>query len=236
MSVEPRELRVPLAAVTLTALFVAALVTAQVISAKLLAVTLPVLGVVTAPGGTLAYAATFFASDCLSELYGKRYTQTVVNVAFAMNFVLLGLVFATISLPAARGSVDPTAFETVLGLSGNIVLGSLCAYVISQNWDVIVFHRIREATDGTALWLRNVGSTATSQLIDTVVFSVVAFVIAPQVFGIGAALPRSVIVSIIVGQYVLKLLIAVVDTPLVYAVVGLVHRNARDAGGYRTTN
>ncbi|MFC7135732.1 queuosine precursor transporter [Halobaculum litoreum] len=228
---EPPRLDVPLAAVVLTALFVAALVTAQVISAKLLAVTLPVLGAVTAPGGTLAYAVTFFASDCLSELYGKAYARRVVNVAFAMNFVLLALVFATIATPAAQGSVDPAAFETVLGLSGNIVLGSLVAYVLSQNWDVIAFHRIREFTDGDALWLRNVGSTATSQLIDTVVFTVVAFAVAPAVFGIGPALPTSVLLSLIGGQYVLKLLIALVDTPLVYAAVALVRRDGDEAAG-----
>jgi uncharacterized integral membrane protein (TIGR00697 family) len=225
---DPRRLGVPVAAVLLTALFVAALVTAQVISAKLLSVALPVLGAVTAPGGTLAYAVTFFASDCLSELYGKRYTQTVVNVAFGMNFVLLGLVWATIQLPAARGSVDPAAFETVLGLSTNVVAGSLAAYVVSQNWDVIVFHRIRAATDGSSLWLRNVGSTATSQLLDTVIFTVVAFLIAPAV-GIGPSLPLPVIGSLIVGQYVLKLLIALVDTPLVYGAVALVRRNSAGA-------
>ncbi|UIO99865.1 queuosine precursor transporter [Halobaculum sp. CBA1158] len=228
---EPPRLRVPLAAVVLTALFVAALVTAQVISAKLLAVSLPVLGAVTAPGGTLAYAVTFFASDCLSELYGKEYARKVVNVAFVMNFVLLALVFATIAVPAAEGSVDPAAFETVLGLSGNVVIGSLAAYVLSQNWDVIAFHRIRELTDGDALWLRNVGSTATSQLIDTVVFTLVAFAVAPAVFGVGVALPSSVLASLIVGQYVLKLLIALVDTPLVYAAVAVVRRDEADTAG-----
>ena len=228
-AVEPRRPDVPLAATVLTALFVAALVTAQVISAKLLSVSLPVLGAVTAPGGTLAYAVTFFASDCLSELYGKSYARRVVNVAFGMNFVLLALVFATIAAPAARGSVDPAAFETVLGLSGNVVLGSLAAYVLSQNWDVLAFHRIREYTGGEALWLRNVASTATSQLIDTVVFTLVAFAVAPAALGVGAALPTSVLASLVVGQYVLKLLIALVDTPFVYAAVALVRDRDADA-------
>jgi uncharacterized integral membrane protein (TIGR00697 family) len=225
-SAEPNRLSVPVAAVLLTALFVTALVTAQVISAKLVVVALPLLGGVVAPGGTLAYAVTFFASDCLSELYGKRYARAVVNVAFGMNFVLLALVWATIWLPAARGSVDAGAFETVLGLSTNVVVGSLAAYVVSQNWDVTAFHRIREATDGRSLWLRNLGSTGTSQLLDTVIFTVVAFRLAPAL-GVGQSLPLSVIASLIVGQYTLKLLIAVVDTPLVYAAVGTVRR--RDA-------
>ncbi|MFB6177517.1 MAG: queuosine precursor transporter, partial [Halobaculum sp.] len=147
---------------------------------------------------------------------------------FGMNFVLLGLVWVTIELPAARGSVDPAAFETVLGLSTNVVAGSLAAYVVSQNWDVIVFHRIREATEGRSLWLRNVGSTATSQLLDTVIFTVVAFLVAPAI-GIGPSLPLSVIGSLIVGQYALKLLIALVDTPLVYGAVALVRRDSTGA-------
>jgi uncharacterized integral membrane protein (TIGR00697 family) len=223
----PRRLGVPVVAVLLTAVFVSALVTSQVISAKLVAVTLPVLGAVSAPGGTLAYAVTFFASDCLSELYGERYVRSVVNVAFGMNFVLLGLVWATIQLPAAQGSVDPDAFATVLGLSTNVVAGSLVAYLLSQNWDVSVFHRLRAATDGSALWLRNLVSTGTSQLLDTVVFTLVAFWAAPAL-GVGQALPPAVLGSLIVGQYVLKLLIALVDTPLVYAAVGAVRR--RDGG------
>ncbi len=226
-----------LAGIVLTALFVTALVTAQVISAKLLAVGLPVIGMVAAPGGTLAYAATFFASDCLSELYGKRYAQRVVNVTFLMNFVLLALVFLTIGLPAAEGSVDPESFREVLGLSANIVLGSLTAYLISQNWDVVVFHRIRRATGGRSLWIRNLGSTATSQLLDTVVFTTVAFLLAPSLLGLGVPLPLEVIGGLVIGQYLLKLLIAVVDTPIVYAAVALVRRSRdEDATGFVFAN
>lgn len=210
-----------LAPIALVGLFVTALVTAQLISSKLLALTIPVVGIVlTAPGGTLAYAATYFASDCISELYGATFARRVVNVAFAMNFVMLALVFATIQLPASPGSpVDPNQFATVLGSGANIVLGSSLAYLVSQNWDVVVFHRIREATDGSLLWLRNIGSTATSQLIDTVIFTVVAFAIAPVLLGNGQIPPTNVVVSIIVGQYLVKLLIALLDTPLVYATV-----------------
>jgi hypothetical protein len=218
-----------LAPIALVALFVTALVTAQLVSSKLLALTIPVVGVVlTAPGGTLAYAATYFASDCISELYGESYARRVVNVGFAMNFVMLALVFLTIRIPAAQGSpVDPGQFATVLGSGANIVLGSSLAYLVSQNWDVVVFHRIREATDGSMLWLRNIGSTATSQLIDTVIFTVVAFAVAPVVLGTGQPLPTNVVVSIVVGQYLAKLLIALLDTPLVYATVGAIRSDDR---------
>lgn len=209
--------------VTLIALFVTALVTAQLTAAKLLAFSLPVeLPVVGAsiilPGAALAYALTFFASDCYAELYGRRSAQIMVNVAFAMNFVVLALVWSTIAAPGA----DPefaALFEEALAPAGNIVLGSLLAYIVSQNYDVIVFHRIRDATDGAYLWLRNIVSTGTSQAIDTVIFVSVAFVVAPQLLGVGFALPWSEVIALIIGQYLLKLVIAVADTPFVYAVV-----------------
>jgi uncharacterized integral membrane protein (TIGR00697 family) len=107
----------------------------------------------------------------------------------------------------------------VLGASTNIVAGSLLAYLVSQNWDVLVFHALRERTDGRYLWFRNVASTATSQAIDTVIFVSVAFLVAPALLGTGQPLPTPVVLSLVAGQYLLKLLIALADTPFVYAVV-----------------
>jgi len=212
--------------VALLALFVTALVTAQLIAAKLLAVPLPadlpVVGAaVLLPGGAVAYAITFLASDCYAELYGRRAAQVMVNVAFAMNFVVLGLVATALFAPGADPEFSAT-FAAALAPAGNVVAGSLLAYLVSQNWDVVVFHRVRELTDGDRLWLRNVASTATSQALDTVIFVVVAFAVAPSLFGVGVVLPTGQVVALIVGQYLLKLLIAVLDTPFVYLVVGAV--------------
>ncbi|WP_280537449.1 queuosine precursor transporter [Halopenitus sp. POP-27] len=209
--------------VALLALFVTALVTSQLTAAKILAIpipiTLPVIGPeIALPGAAVAYALTFFASDCYAELYGRRAAQVMVNVAFAMNFVVLALVWSTIAAPADDPEFAAT-FAAALAPATNIVVGSLLAYLVSQNWDVIVFHALRDRTDGAHLWLRNLVSTATSQAIDTVIFVGVAFVVAPAVLGIGVTLPTAVVVSLILGQYLLKLLIAVVDTPFVYLVV-----------------
>ncbi|WP_394740542.1 queuosine precursor transporter [Natronococcus roseus] len=216
-----------IAQVSLIGLFVAALVTAQLTASKVLAFDLPVALPVTGaelvlPGAALAYALTFLASDCYTELYGRRAAQIVVNVAFALNFVVLALVWSTIAAPAAETSVDPDAFATALGASTNVVLGSLLAYLVSQNWDVWLFHRIRDRTGREKLWLRNLASTGTSQAIDTVIFVSIAFAIAPAALGVGEVLPLEVLAALAVGQYLLKLAIAVLDTPIVYAVVALV--------------
>ena len=226
--------------ITLIGLFVTALVTAQLTAAKLLALplpgALPVVGAeIILPGAALAYALTFFASDCYSELYGRRAAQVMVNVAFGLNFVVLALVWSTIQAPAVNPEFAET-FAEALAPSTNIVLGSLLAYLVSQNWDVYVFHWIRDYTAGQYLWVRNLASTATSQGIDTVIFVSVAFVAAPLLFGIGDALPTEAVVGLIVGQYLLKLLIAVVDTPFVYLVVRLLRPDGVDPQSYRVEN
>ena len=224
----------------LAALFITSLVTAQLLAVKLLVVPvpdgLPLLDAsVLVPAGVLAYALTFVASDCYTELYGRREATIMVNIGFAMNFVMLGLVWLAIFAPGSDAGVDPAAFESVLGLSTNIVLGSLAAYVVSQNWDVFAFDRIRTATAGEHLWLRNIGSTFTSQFIDTVIFILVAFFFAPVLVGVGQASPTTVLVQLIVGQYLVKLAIAILETPLVYLVVGYVRANDWDPETTPTT-
>ncbi|MFB6133501.1 MAG: queuosine precursor transporter [Halanaeroarchaeum sp.] len=219
--------RLGTAQVALVGLFVTALITAQLTASKVLAIGIPVSlpsagDTLFLPGAALAYALTFFATDAYSELYGRRPAQVVVNVGFFLNFVMLALVWSTIALPVAPTSpVDAAAFASVLGPSTSIVVGSLAAYLVSQNLDVVVFHALRERTAGAHLWLRNIASTATSQFVDTVIFVAMAFYAVPAAIGTSQPLPPSVLVGLIVGQYVLKLAIALLDTPFVYLIVGL---------------
>lgn len=225
-----------IAGVAIIGLFMTALVTAQLTASKVLGFTLPgslpaIGDTLVLPGASLAIAVMFFASDCYAELYGRRAAQIVVNVGFAMNFILLALVWSTILAPAAPSSVDPGMFAEVLGASTNIVVGSLVAYLVSQNWDVIAFHAIREYTGGAHLWLRNIASTATSQAIDTVLFVSIGFFLAPVLLGIGNPIPFEILVGLVIGQYLLKLAIAILDTPFVYVVVGLARRGG-DGGAY----
>ncbi|KOX96644.1 MULTISPECIES: queuosine precursor transporter [Halorubrum] len=218
--------RSAVAAVGLITLFTVALATAQLTAAKVLAlplpVALPVVGPeILLPGAALAYALTFLASDCYAELYGRRATQVVVNVAFLANFLVLALVWSTLAAPGVDPEVS-AAFQTALGPAANIVAGSLLAYVVSQNWDVFVFHAIRDRTGERMLWLRNLASTASSQAIDTVIFVGVAFYAAPLLLGVGPVFDPPTLLALGLGQYILKLGIAVLDTPVVYLIVGAV--------------
>ncbi|WEL16756.1 putative member of the PurR regulon [Halorhabdus sp. SVX81] len=221
MSAERSAPPLPLARLGLIAVFVTALITSQVTASKLVGIeipfSLPLRGsTLIVPAAAFAYAVTFFASDCYAELYGRSEATKLVNVAFAMNFVLLGLVWLAIEAPIFVGSpVDQSPFASVLGSSTGVVAGSMLAYLVSQNLDVFTFHWLRDRTDGRLLWLRNVGSTATSQFVDTVIFITVAFILFKGI-------PLGDAAGLIVGQYLVKIGVAVFDTPFVYAVVHFV--------------
>lgn len=221
MSAERSKTPLPLSRLGLIAVFVTALITSQVTASKLVGIeipfSIPLAGsTLIVPAAAFAYAVTFFASDCYAELYGRSEATKLVNVAFAMNFVLLGLVWLAIEAPLfAPGSVEQSAFANVLGSSSRIVAGSMLAYLVSQNLDVFTFHFLRDRTEGRALWLRNLGSTATSQLVDTLIFISIGFIILGSTSLDTAA-------GLIVGQYLVKIGVALFDTPFVYAVVHLV--------------
>ena len=219
--------RPPVGRMGLVALFVTALVTAQLAAAKVLTIglpfELPLIGAaIFVPGGVLAYSVTFFASDCYVELYGRREATLMVNVGFLMNFVMLALVWFALSMPIAPVEITGATqaeFEAVMQAGTAVVAGSLLAYLVSQNWDVFVFEWLREQTDGRHLWVRNLGSTATSQAIDTVIFIAVAFALGPWLLAGEPFPPLGLLAGLILGQYLAKIAIAVGDTPFVYAFV-----------------
>jgi len=225
------ELELSWAQVALAAAFVTSLITAQIIAVKILSIPAPdvipvVGGEILVPAGVLAYALTFASSDCYAELYGHKSATKLVNAGFLMNFFMLGLVWLAILLPGSPAGVDPATFESVLQFSTNIVAASLVAYVVSQNWDVFTFGWLRNQTNGEHLWLRNIGSTTTSQLIDTIIFVIVGFFAVPKLLGFGMVLPTEVLIQLIVGQYLIKLGIAIAETPVVYAIVGAIESTA----------
>jgi len=201
----------------LVGLFTASIVSAQITAAKLIAVDVPALGTVALPAAVFAYSISFFVTDLTGEMYGKKTAAVVVWTGFLMNFVLLALVWLAILWPGSGQGVPADQFASVLGASTPIVLSSLFAYLLSQNYDVLVFHKLRELTGGDRLWLRNIFSTGTSQFVDSAVFLGSAFFVLPTVFGMGTALPLDVLGTTLLGYWVVKVGIAVADTPFVYA-------------------
>lgn len=186
----------------LSIIFVAALITANMVSTKILEV-----GPFFVPAGVLAYSITFAMTDTLCELWGRKQTQAVVAAGFVAQLLVLGLILLAVYLPGAPFWQNQAAYASVFGPAPRIILASLVAYLVSQSFDLWAFTWLKERFQGRHLWLRNNLSTAASQLIDTLIFITVAFA------GVLELWP------LIVGHLAVKWIIALADTPLVYALV-----------------
>lgn len=189
--------------VWLLALNAALLVTANAAGAKMIAL----FGGLVASATVFPYALTFVFTDVVSELYGKKAGRLAVLVGFAG--LLLSVVFFNIALwapPASFWDLQD-AYEATLGPTFRLMLGGWTSYLVSQHLDVYLFHFFKKLTRGKHLWFRNNASTLISQFVDTCIFITIAFY---GVFPLANA---------IAGQYLIKVIIAAVDTPVVYLAV-----------------
>lgn len=183
------------------AIFITSLIIANVVAGKVLQ-----LGPFIVPGAFILYAFTFLCTDLMSELYGKDEAIKMVKVGFFASLFSAVMIFLTQYLPAAPFAQEQqSAYEILLGTNFRFVIASMLAYYVSQTWDVMVFHKIRLKTGYRKKWLRNNASTMTSQLLDTGIFITIAFWgIVPNIW------------IMILSQYILKLGIAALDTPVFY--------------------
>lgn len=172
--------------------------------------------------GMLPFPVTFLLTDVLNEFYGKRAARFVTLVGFGLAVLSFGFIFIAAAVPFASftqtkdwAGVNEASFNNVFLGSQRMIIASLCAYLLSQFVDISVFQLLKRMTSGKLLWLRATGSTAASQLIDTIAINFVAW---------SGLMNAGKIASIIYSAYGLKLLIAVGLTPLIYVCHSLVER------------
>ncbi|MDL1891955.1 VUT family protein [Sphingobacteriales bacterium CHB3] len=166
----------------------------------------------TAPAGVFIYAATFTLVDLINERLGKKGARHVVYAAFAANILLAAYTLLVVHLPSPDFYTHQTAFAATLGSTPRIVVASLVAFIVSSLIDVEIFAWWKEKI-GRHKWARVLTSNTVSTFVDSVVFVGIAF---------AGVLP---LVSLIAGQYVMKMGITIVSIPLIY----LVRRQAATA-------
>jgi uncharacterized integral membrane protein (TIGR00697 family) len=164
--------------------------------------------------GVIFYSGIFFATDLLSEKYGRAEASKAVLIGFATSvIVVLMMSLALLFQPSDQPNTAEfsmrihESFQAILNFTPRFVFGSLLAYLISQSLDVWLFHKIKERTQGRWLWLRNNGSTMLSQAVDTFIYS---FVVWWGVVDLETALQLGMV------KYGFKLAIAAIDTPFIY--------------------
>lgn len=202
-------------------LFGICLVIANVVTAKLIPTGVHIFGTeITLPGAALCYAITFLITDIVGELWGKEGANSIVKSGFIGQILATALIMFTQYIPA----VDPemqASYNMLLGQNWVFVIGSLTAYLVSQKWDVWMFHLIRDKYikkhNGSVKggrWIWNNLSTMTSQILDTVIFIGISF-------GVGFGWlfnsdMHSTLFAMMIGQYLFKFILAVLDTPIFY--------------------
>ncbi len=211
----------------LASAFVVLLVLTNIVGAKLFVS--PLDGASALTTGIITYPLTFLVTDVVSEVYGKRRADFMVMLGFVMSALMLLILFLARTAPpsphwvAASDPFYPTvagyqhAYNSVFAVNGLLLFGSMLAYAVAQFTDNFLFHWLKRLTRGKHLWLRNNGSTLVSQLLDTFIVNSILFYVG---FGWDFALGVTVMWTI----YLHKLLIALLDTPLVYLMVGLIRR------------
>jgi queuosine precursor transporter len=151
------------------------------------------------------YASTFLVTDMISEFFGKKEAKKAVITGLLVDVLLVFSVALAVYWPPAVEFIDmQPAFQEILGTTWRIVLASIAGFVIAQTHDVWAFHFWKRVFKGKHLWIRNNLSTASSQLIDGVIFYTIAF------YGITPVLP------LVLGSYPLRVMIAALDTPFIY--------------------
>lgn len=172
--------------------------------------------------GMIPFPLTFLLTDLLNEFYGKRAARFVTWLAFSMAVLAFVLVYIAAAVPIAEVTKEPgwqgvrdASFQNVFLGSLRMIGASLVAFLVSQFVDITVFNALKHGTQGRMLWLRATGSTAVSQLVDTVTINLVAW------WGI---LSAAQLINIVISAYVLKLMIAIGLTPLVYGGHALIER------------
>lgn len=199
--------------------FAVALVTSNVITAKTIQTGIPLFGsTILVPTAVICYCVTFLMTDVVGEIWGKKEAQTVVLGGFGCQVLATTLIVIGQMLPASDPAMQ-AAYEMLLGQNAMFVIASMTAYLLSQSWDVFIFHRIRNRMLGNggsprSRWVWNNASTMTSQIIDTVVFIGIAFGIGFGWLFDPVMLPQ--LGAMIVGQYLCKFVLAILDTPFFY--------------------
>ena len=165
--------------------------------------------------GTILFASTFLCTDILSEYYGKEKARKNVLIGFCSFFLMTILMLVTIGIQPAEDEWVSMVQESLAILftpMTSIFIASMIAYLISQYFDIWFFSYLKTVSSNKLLWLRNNVSTAVSSLIDNTIFSIFAWIILnPNPFPLS-----DVIMTFILGVYLLRVFIAILDTPFIY--------------------
>ena len=162
--------------------------------------------------GTILFASTFLCTDILSEYYGKDKARKNILIGFSSFLFMTILMIITIGIKPSTQDWAQESLANVFTPMTRFFIASMIAYLISQYFDVWFYNYIKNKTSEKYLWFRNNLSTIISSLVDNTVFSIFAWILLnPEPVNL-----YKVITTYILGTYLLRIIIAFIDTPFIY--------------------
>ena len=170
-------------------------------------------------GGTLLFPLSYIFGDILTEVYGYKRSRSVIWLGFFMA-LMMSIIFIIVGkLPSAAGWNNQTAYDAILGLTPRIVAASLIAYFFGEFSNSYVLAKMKIWTKGKWLWTRTIGSTVVGELIDSALFVLIAFL---------GILPNSLLLTLIVSNYIFKTGVEILFTPITYKVIKFLKLKERE--------
>ncbi|MFK7841637.1 MAG: queuosine precursor transporter [Sphingorhabdus sp.] len=161
--------------------------------------------------GILFFPLGYVIGDILTEVYGYARARRVIWAGFAALLFMAFMSWVVVSLPPADGWEGQEAYESVFGQVPRIVGASIVAFWAGEFVNSYVMARMKVWTQGKALWSRTIGSTFVGQGVDSLIFYPLAFL---------GVWETSAVVTVMVTNWLLKVLWEALLTPVTYIAVG----------------
>lgn len=181
--------------------------------------------------GIFFFPFVFLATDVIGEVYGKKVAKRFVLAGLVSTALFVGFSLLALAMPwADAGAWVEDSYNQIYGVSVRIAVASLVAFVIAQYQDVFSFFFFKHILGARFFWLRSNLSNLWSQLLDTTVFMLIAFLPIPAVSFLADGYPVPVLISIIVTWWLYKVAMGVLYTPLSYIGIWLLRDRRKEEG------
>ena len=191
--------------------FVTCLLLSNLVAGKMWAVTENI----TLPAAVILFPLTYIIGDVFTEVYGFRNARNIIWLGFACSFFAVLIYLLTIALPHPGYWENQEAYSVVLGTTPRVAIASFAGYLFGEFSNSIVLSKMKVATKGKRLWLRTILSTIVGEGLDSVIFITISF---------WGTMDNSVVLQMILFQYLFKVGYEALFTPVTYLVVRAVKK------------
>lgn len=191
--------------IIISCISVATLLISNILSVKLFSIWNLIL-----PSSAILFPITYIIGDVIAEIYGYKKSKFVIILGFICNAIMVLLFSIAIILPSAENWTNQEAFKTILGTTPRLFIASLLAFIIGSLTNAKTMDYIKKKTNGKWLWIRTIGSTIVGELLDTLIFVLIAFT---------GTSSFEILLTMIISQFTWKVAYEILSTPLTYSVI-----------------